>query len=185
MSAPEWRKGRLLVAAPILVDDNFHRTVVLLLEHSAEGALGVVLNRPSTLGAHEALPDAYIGPIPPDAVLHEGGPVDPESVILLADFTRPDDQASLAVGSIGVVDPSADFTELGERIQAIRAFGGYAGWAPGQLEAEIDEEAWIDAVCLPSDVFTTDPDGLWSHVLDRKGGNYRLVARMPLDPSLN
>ncbi len=185
MSAPEWRKGRLLVAAPALTDDNFHRTVVLLLEHTSDGAVGVVLNRPSTLGTHETLPDAYTGAIPEDEVIHEGGPVDPESVILLADFMVPDDQASLAVGSIGVVDPSADFTDLGERIRAIRAFGGYAGWAPGQLEAEIEEEAWIDAVCLPSDVFTLDPDNLWSCVLDRKGGNYRLVARMPLDPSLN
>ncbi len=185
MSAPEWLKGRLLVAAPALVDDNFHRTVVLLLEHSDDGAVGVVLNRPSTLGTHETLPEEYTGAISPDEVIHEGGPVDPESVILLADFTQPDDQASLVVGSIGVVDPSADFTGLGERIRAIRAFGGYAGWASGQLEAEIDDEAWIDAVCLPSDVFTADPDGLWSHVLDRKGGNFRLVARMPLDPSLN
>ena len=185
MSAPEWRKGRLLVATPVLVDDNFHRTVVLVLEHSAEGAVGVVLNRPSTLATHDTLPDAFTGPIPPGEVIHEGGPVDPESVILLADFLRPDDDAGLAVGSIGVVDPSTDFTELAARIRAIRAFGGYAGWAPGQLEAEIDDEAWIDAVCLPSDVFTADPDGLWSHVLDRKGGNYRLVARMPLDPSLN
>ena len=87
-----------------MVDDNFHRTVVLVLEHSADGAVGVVLNRPSTLGTHETLPEAYTAAIPPEDVIHEGGPVDPESVILLADFTQPDDQAGLAVGSIGVVE---------------------------------------------------------------------------------
>ena len=185
MSAPDLRKGRLLVAAPSLVDENFHRTVVLLLEHSTDGAVGVVLNRPSTLSTRETLPEAYTGAIPEDEVIHEGGPVDPESVILLADFTEPDDRLGLSVGTIGVVDPSTDFATLPERIRAIRAFGGYSGWAPGQLEAELADEAWIDAVCMPADVFTTDPGSLWSEVLDRKGGNYRLVARMPLDPSLN
>jgi putative transcriptional regulator len=185
MSAPEWRKGRLLVASPSLLDDNFHRTVVLMLEHTADGAVGVVLNRPSTLRTRETLPDEYTGAIPDDDVIHEGGPVDPESVILLADFFGPDDPAGLAIGSIGVVDPSTDFATLPGRIRAIRAFGGYSGWAPGQLEAELEDDAWIDAVCVPSDVFTVTPDALWSEVLDRKGGNYRLVARMPLDPSLN
>ena len=185
MGAPEWRKGRLLVASPGLGDENFHRTVVLLLEHTAEGAVGVVLNRPSTLRTRETLPDEYTGAIPDDEVIHEGGPVDPESVILLADFTEPEDPAGLAIGSVGVVDPSTDFETLPSRIRAIRAFGGYSGWAPGQLEAEIEDDAWIDAVCVTSDVFTEEPDRLWSEVLDRKGGNYRLVARMPLDPSLN
>jgi putative transcriptional regulator len=185
VSAPELRKGRLLVASPGLVDENFHRTVILLLEHTAEGAVGVVLNRPLSLSTRETLPDAYTDAIPEGEVIHEGGPVDPESVILLADFIAPDAPSDLAVGSIGVVDPSSDFTSLPDRIRSIRAFGGYAGWAPGQLESEIDDEAWIDAVCLPADVFTDEPDALWSVVLDRKGGNYRLVARMPLDPSLN
>jgi putative transcriptional regulator len=185
MSAPEWRKGRLLVASPVLGDENFHRTVVLLLEHTPEGAVGVVLNRPSGLSTRETLPDEYTGAIPDDEVIHEGGPVDPESVILLADFIELDDRLGLAVGTIGVVDPSTDFETLPGRIRAIRAFGGYSGWAPGQLEAELEDDAWIDAVCMPTDVFTTEPDNLWSEVLDRKGGNYRLVARMPLDPSLN
>jgi len=185
MSAPRWRKGRLLVAAPTLTDANFHRTVVLLLEHTEEGAVGVVLNRPSALGARDTLPDEFAAALTDDEMIYEGGPVEPESVILLADFTDPLDPGGLAVGSIGVVDPSTDFGTLRSRTRAIRAFGGYAGWSGGQLEAEIDDEAWIDATCLASDVFTTTPDTLWAEVLDRKGGNFRLVARMPLDPSLN
>lgn len=185
MSAPDWRKGRLLVAAPGLVDINFHRTVILLLEHNADGAVGVVLNRPTTLRTHETLPEEYAAAVPGDDVIHEGGPVEPDSVILLADFIDPVDPAAVAVGSIGVVDPSTDFSTLRSRTRAVRAFGGYAGWAGGQLEAEVEEDAWIDAVCLVSDVFTTRPDDLWSEVLDRKGGNFRLVARMPLDPTLN
>jgi len=185
MTAPNWRKGRLLVASPSLVDPNFHRTVVLLLEHSTEGALGVVLNRPSLLNTRETLPDRFTASIPEDEHIYEGGPVEPESVILLADFTDPDPNLGLAIGSIGIVEPATDFQTLRDRVRAIRAFGGYAGWAAGQLEAEIEEDAWIDAVCLPSDVFTSEPSLLWSEVLDRKGGNFRLVARMPMDPSLN
>lgn len=185
MSAPVWRKGRLLIAAPSLVDVNFHRTVVLMLEHNADGAVGVVLNRPSDLRTRETLPEEFAAALDDDELIHEGGPVEPESIILLADFEDPQDPGGLAVGSIGVVDPATDFGTLRDRTRAIRAFGGYAGWAGGQLEAEIAEEAWIDAVCLPSDVFTAHPDTLWSEVLDRKGGNFRLVARMPLDPSLN
>ena len=185
MTAPTWRKGRLLVASPSLIDPNFHRTVVLLLEHSTEGALGVVLNRPSLLNTRETLPDTFAAAIPEDEQIYEGGPVEPESVILLADFTDAAPDAGLPIGSIGVVDPATDFDTLPDRVRAIRAFGGYAGWAAGQLEAEIDEDAWIDAVCLASDVFTSEPDLLWSEVLDRKGGNFRLVARMPMDPSLN
>ncbi len=183
--AAESRRGRLLVASPSLVDPSFHRTVVLLLEHSPEGALGVVLNRPLPLSTRESLPAPYASVVPEEERIHEGGPVEPDSVILLADFTIPDDASALTVGTIGVVDPATDIEALAARIRSIRAFGGYSGWAPGQLEAEIAAEAWIDAVCLASDVFTGDPEGLWSAVLERKGGNFRLVARMPEDPSLN
>ena len=185
MSAPVWRKGRLLVAAPRLIDPNFHRTVVLMLEHTEEGAVGVVLNRPSELSSQETLPGEFAAALADGELIFEGGPVEPESIILLADFLDPPDPAGLAVGTIGVVDPSTDFLTLRDRTRAIRAFGGYAGWAGGQLEEELNDEAWIDAVCLASDVFTESPETLWSEVLDRKGGNFRLVARMPLDPSLN
>jgi putative transcriptional regulator len=185
VSAPRWRKGRLLVAAPGLTDANFHRAVVLMLEHNDEGAVGVVLNRPSTLRAADVLPEEYAGALRPDDPIHEGGPVEPESVILLADFLDPDDPGGASIGTIGVVDPATDFTTLPSRTRAIRAFGGYAGWAPGQLEDELAEEAWIDGDCTADDVFTQEPDGLWSRVLERKGGNFRLVARMPLDPTLN
>jgi putative transcriptional regulator len=175
----------LLVASPTLVDPNFHRTVVLLLEHSEDGALGVVLNRPTTLSSQETLPQEFHGALGSGEVIHEGGPVEPENVILLAEYAAPLEDTVLAVGTIGVVDPGTDPQSLAASTHAVRAFGGYAGWSAGQLEAEIDEEAWIDAVCLPSDVFTDAPDSLWREVLERKGGNFRLVARMPLDPSLN
>lgn len=175
------------MAAPNLLDPNFHRTVVLVLEHSADGALGVVLNRPTDLLAHEALPGDIAGCLPPGEVVFEGGPVDAESVILIGEYLPEfaPEAGQIAVGSLRVVEPDADFTQLAQQVRALRAFGGYAGWAEGQLEAEIAEDAWIDCPCVVSDVFSGAPDDLWREVLERQGGHLRLVARMPLDPSLN
>lgn len=182
---PRFRRGRLLVASPSLLDPNFHRTVVLMLEHSEDGALGLVLNRPMNLRARDAIPTPLADALADTERVHSGGPVQPEAVILLADFRDPQEAATLVVASIGIVDPRGDQEELTARVRAVRAFGGYAGWSGGQLEGEIAEGAWIDAPCLIDDVFTDDHPGLWSRVLDRKGGGYRLVARMPEDPRVN
>jgi putative transcriptional regulator len=181
----ESRRGRLLVAAPAMEDPNFRRTVVLMLEHSPEGALGLVLNRPTPLVAREALPRGLAEALPPAERVYEGGPVQPEAVIVLADFTDPSRAASIAFDNVGVVDPQHPSETLGGEVRAIRAFGGYAGWAGGQLEQEIAEEAWIDSASRREDVFTDAPGGLWSGVLERKGGAYRLIARMPDDPTRN
>jgi putative transcriptional regulator len=187
MSAPvaPALRGRLLIAAPALEDPNFRRTVVLMLEHTPDGSVGLVLNRPTLLLAREALPEPLAGALAEEELVHQGGPVQPEAVLLLGDFLDPEAAAGIAFGSVGIVDPEGDPSLLGDRVSRLRAFGGYAGWAGGQLEAEFAEGAWIDAIGLPSDVFTTEPDGLWSEVLRRKGGRYRLIAQMPEDPSLN
>ena len=183
--APENRKGRLLVASPSLADPNFRRAVLLMLEHSGEGALGLVLNRPTPLVAREALPGALAAAMPDDERVYQGGPVQPEAVIVLADFSDATLAASVAFDMVGIVDPDADASRLGEGVRAIRAYGGYAGWGEGQLEREIAEEAWIDAAPAAEDVFGADPGGLWSRVLERKGGTWRLIARMPENPSVN
>jgi putative transcriptional regulator len=184
-AGPRFRAGRLLVAAPGLVDPNFHRTVVLMLEHGEEGALGLVLNRPGDLTVGEALPGALAGAVPEGEVIHVGGPVQPEAVILLGAFLDPAAAATPVVGDVGIIDPRDADDTLPSRVRAARAFGGYAGWGAGQLEGEIAEGAWIDAQPVAEDVFTDDPAGLWRRVLDRRGGRFRLIARMPDDPSLN
>jgi putative transcriptional regulator len=111
--------------------------------------------------------------------------VQPDAVIVLAEFVDLSAAAAIAFGRVGVVDPGSEVDALRGRVTAIRAFGGYAGWSGGQLEREIADEAWIDAECRAEDVFTDAPGALWSRVLERKGGTYRLVARMPEDPTLN
>jgi putative transcriptional regulator len=183
--APASRKGRLLVASPSLMDPNFRRGVLLMLEHSPEGALALVLNRPTPLVAREALPGALADAMPASERVHEGGPVQPEAVIVLADFADPGLAVSVAFGTVGIVNPDADAGHLDDGVRAIRAYGGYAGWGEGQLEQELAEDAWIDAAPEADDVFGDDPDGLWSRVLERKGGTWRLIARMPENPSVN
>jgi putative transcriptional regulator len=177
-------KGRLLVANPAMGDDNFVRTVVLVVEHNDEGAMGIVLNREADTGLDEAVPD-LVGVPGIEDTMHVGGPVQPQTVILVAEFTDPDSDTPLVVGSVGVVGAETDLDELPAAIIRGRAFAGYAGWGPGQLEEELEQEAWFTVAPLPDDLLADEPDELWSAVLSRKGGWHRVVARMPADPSLN
>jgi putative transcriptional regulator len=170
-------RGKLLVASPGLTD-MFRRTVVLVLEHTEEGAVGLILNRPSETEVDEAVPD-LAGLADPGAVVHLGGPVGPDTVIVLARFDDPADAVSIVLGDLGVVNPEAGAQDLRD----VRVYAGHAGWAAGQLDDELEREAWIVESVQPDDPF--DEGDLWSDVLDRKGGGYTLLARMPEDPSLN
>ena len=176
-------RGHLLVAGPALVDPNFWRTVVLVGEHSDEGALGIVLNRSSETLVEEALPELMLLSDEMGAV-HVGGPVQPSAVVVLADFAEPDRAESLVVESVGFLPSEIDPDELGE-LRRARVYVGYAGWGPGQLDAELEEGSWIVEEALPDDVFTDNPEELWSAVLRRKGGPFSLLAAMPPDPSRN
>jgi putative transcriptional regulator len=176
-------KGQLLVASPALVDPNFRRTVVLVGEHTEEGALGVVLNRESETTVEEAVPE--LAALSDDlGNVHVGGPVQPSAIVVLADFVEPERSSALVLDSVGFLPAEADPDEIGELRQA-RVFAGYAGWGPGQLDDELEEGSWIVEPALAKDVFTLDPDELWSDVLRRKGGPFEVLALMPVDPSLN
>jgi putative transcriptional regulator len=177
-------KGHLLIAAPSLLDPNFHRSVVLMLEHAEEGAIGVVLNRPSDTEAREAVPDLRPVLLDDDPVFI-GGPVEPGTVIALADHTDPTGEEELIGGTIGSLEFDDDPDRLSDTVSRARVFAGYAGWGPGQLEDEIEEEAWFTEPALPADVFSEDPERLWATVLERMGSQYRLLARMPDDPRWN
>jgi putative transcriptional regulator len=177
-------RAQLLIASPQLGDPNFARTVVLITEHNDEGAMGIVLNRPATTTVAEAAPELEELVLPGDDV-YVGGPVQPSSVIVLAEWETPDDSAVPVFDGVGFVGAGADPDELGRTTVRARVFAGFAGWSPEQLESELERDDWILEPALPDDVFTETPDDLWSDVLERKGGQYALVARMPLDPSLN
>jgi putative transcriptional regulator len=178
-------RGQLLIAGPRLIDPNFFRTVVLVIEHSEEGAFGLVLNRPSETTVGEAVPELE-ALIDPDELLFIGGPVQPSTVITLGRFADVEEAALAAFEDIGVLGTSSPpIEEMADRLLAARAFVGHSGWGPGQLEAELETGDWILEPARRRDVFADDPRDLWSDVLTRKGGSYALVARMPMDPSLN
>jgi putative transcriptional regulator len=178
-------KGQLLIASPSILDPNFRRTVVFMTEHGDEGAMGLILNRAAETTVSEAVPDlAWLAE--GDDIVHVGGPVSPESVVVLAEFEEPGQSALLVDDDLGFVPAEVEDTDaLADGLRRRRVFAGHAGWGPGQLEAEMDEESWIVEPAAREDVFTDDPEELWSRVLRRKGREYALLSTMPMDPSLN
>jgi putative transcriptional regulator len=159
--------------------------VVLVVEHSEEGSFGVVLNRPSETSVGDAVPelDTLMDSEEP---LFIGGPVQPSTVITVARFLDIAEAALPAFADIGVLGTGGPpIEDMAERVVQARAFVGHSGWGPGQLDAELETGDWILESARPTDVFLPSVRELWSDVLTRKGGSYALVARMPMDPSLN
>ena len=184
-TSPETLRGRLLVATPPLVDPNFDRSVVLMLEHGDEGALGIILNRPTDASLTTVLPDWHDHASAP-GVVFSGGPVAPEAVIALARGGSGDDAGWVPVlDDVGSVDVGRDPDDLGFRIAALRVFVGYAGWGPGQLEGELEEQAWFVVPTLSSDPFSERPEALWREVLRRQRGRVAMFAHYPADPTTN
>jgi putative transcriptional regulator len=179
-------KGRLLVATALLGDPNFERTVVLMLEHNEEGALGVVLNRPSSLRVDEALDD-WADLVEAPAVVFVGGPVGTGSVIALARRRAelPAEAWTEVQAPLGVLDVSHDAALLAAALDGVRIFTGYAGWGAGQLEAEIEEGAWWVVDADAADALTPTPGALWHDVLDRQPEPLRRWSRLPDDVRVN
>ncbi len=176
-------RGRLLISSGGLYDPNFRHTVILVGEHNDEGALGVVLNRALDVTVAEAVPPlGHL--VPPGEPLYQGGPVQPDSAVLVAELSSPDLVDLLAFGSVGFLIGQVE-AEIEPSIRRARVFAGYSGWGPGQLEAEMAADSWIVEPAHEEDVFTDAPDLLWSGVLERKGPEYRRLSRMPYDPSMN
>jgi putative transcriptional regulator len=173
-----------LVAGPGLVDPNFWRTVILVGEHNEEGALGVILNRPAPASVAEVAPP-LADLVEEGEPVFLGGPVQPESAVVLADVEHPDFAGLIVFGSIGFLMGQMPDPDRRDGIRRARVFAGYAGWGAGQLEAEMEEGSWIVEPAKAEDVFTGKPEKLWSQVLQRKGGEYALLSTLPPDPSLN
>ena len=178
-------RGKLLLASPTMADPNFARSVVLIAEHTEEGAMGLVLNRPALTTVEDAVPDlAWL--TDEDAQVYVGGPVAETAVIVLAEFDRPDLAGALVDGDLGFIGTDADDpTQLDGAVRRARVFAGHAGWGPGHLEDELAEDAWIVEPPRREEVFTDDTEDLWAAVLRRKGRRYALLSTMPPDPSLN
>ena len=176
--------GNLLIASPSILDPNFRRTVVLVTAHTDEGAVGVILNRCSEATVADAVPQLAPVVAVEDFVFF-GGPVNPEGVSVLAEFDDPGDAGVVVLEDVGFVALNEALNDEPPGLQRTRVFAGVAGWGPDQLDGEFDREDWILEPAGPNDIFTNEPEALWSDLLRRKGGRYELVARMPIDPSLN
>ena len=176
-------RGKLLISGGGLFDPNFRHTVVLVGEHNAEGALGVVLNRSLDVTVEEAVPPLATL-VDPGEHLFQGGPVQPEQPVLLAELAHPELADLLVFGSVGFLTGDVPW-DVRPGIRRARVFAGYSGWGAGQLEAEMDGGSWIVDPAREDDVFTDEPDHLWRRVLERKGPAYRRISRIPFDPSMN
>ncbi len=183
--AAEVAPGTLLVAAPGLLDPNFRRTVVYIIEHRDRGSLGVVLNRPSETSLHEVLPTWAPLASRPEAVF-VGGPVDGRTALCLAALRaghNPAEVAGLVAvrGPVALVDLDGDPNALAPRLRGLRVFAGYSGWDAGQLDAEIGRGDWIVVPALPDDVTTGHDGDLWGRVLRRQGMPLSLLSTFPTD----
>jgi putative transcriptional regulator len=183
----EVRAGMLLVATPALLDPNFADTVVLLLDVDDQGALGVVLNRPSGVRVAEVL-EGWGDVVADPDVLFQGGPVSTQGALAVATLRAEDDVPvgfRAVEGRLGLVDLDTPIELLEGSLDGLRIFAGYAGWGADQLAGEIEEGSWYVVPALPPDVFRDDPSDLWRDVLRRQPGELAWHATRPFDPDLN
>ena len=184
---PEPSAGRLLVAAPSL-GEPFRHAVILLLENDESGSLGVVLNQPTSLDVGTVLP-VWRDHLTGEPTLYQGGPVALDSALGLAATAHEEEPPGFrrVSGPIGIIDLDTPPDDLGPHLTALRIFAGYAGWAPDQLEGELDEGSWavVEVADPVVDAFLADPGALWANVLRRAGGTLAWWIHCPADPGLN
>ncbi len=186
----ETLKGQLLIAGRALRDPNFFRSVVLIAEHGAGGALGLIINRPTSVNLSKALADHF--QIPDNgARLYVGGPVEPQALFILHDAQHLAGDAESVVPGVYVGNSAEVFERVvraahsGGASVAYRVLCGCAGWAPGQLEAELARADWL---LLPAEkqwVFTDRPYDLWETLLKQAARAHSVVPDLPGDPTSN
>jgi putative transcriptional regulator len=178
-------KGQLLLDSGQLSGSFFQHTVVLICQHDAEGAFGLVLNRITGKNVGEMivadLPEAL-----KDCPLYNGGPVQPSALSFLHSDALLLDANVMPNLSLGhSLDELVELCESFSSMRKIKMFAGYAGWSPGQLENEMKQKAWLTHPASLELVFDVAPEQLWRDILRRKGGKYRLLAQSPEDLSSN
>ncbi|NKB81410.1 MAG: YqgE/AlgH family protein [Nitrospirales bacterium] len=180
-------KGIFLVATPGLRDPNFRQTVILLCEHGPEGALGVVVNRPTEISITEVLPKIPV--LEGQAhVVYSGGPVQRNHLLIVyCAMEEPEDTHHVFDG----VYVGGNTLALEQILKAptptdqFKAFIGYSGWAPGQLENEMETGSWVMVPADTVSMFEGEQTRLWANILRSLDPSYDMYADMPLDPNLN
>lgn len=185
MGTMDTMRGRLLVATPAIESGPFLRSVVFMLDHDADGALGVIVNRPLDSDVDDVLPD-WARLVNAPVCLFDGGPVAMDSALALgviADVAPATGWRQMA-GRVGLVDLEGPLPRDGQFV-GLRVFAGYAGWEPGQLEDELEEGAWLCVDALDADLVSPQPETLWREVLRRQDDDVRFWTTFPDDPSTN
>jgi putative transcriptional regulator len=177
--------GALLVAEPTLLDPNFRRAVILLCDHNTEGSFGLILNRPTDVHLTEVL----VEPVGLDHQLFVGGPVQPDTLHFLHAYPDEIEEAIAVTDGVAWGGP---FDDVAQRIRLgaleatrFRFFAGYAGWGPGQLEAEAAEDSWIVLPASRGHVFEHPPATIWRDLVLAQGGPAALFVNYPEDPRTN
>ena len=184
--ALESTAGKILIATPAIGDGNFEQSVIYMLHHDTDGALGVIINRPSELPVEELLPrwgDLATAP----GLVFSGGPVETNGFIGVgrAVGTQPEDVEPVPGTDLVTVDLEIDPALTGAHVDRLRIFRGYAGWGAHQLDTELSAGAWFTVASHDGDMWSSDPSGLYEKVLRRQSGDLRWFANAPLDPSQN
>jgi putative transcriptional regulator len=177
--------GKILVSEPFLLDSYFKRSVILLGEHSSEGSVGFILNKPTDLVLNDALDDFPHFDVP----LYFGGPVQTDTIHFLHTLgTRLEGSKKILPGiywggNLEMLKLLIETNQVNK--QDIRFFAGYSGWEPKQLEDELKGKTWLVSSCKKEFAFSSNPDELWGQVLRTMGSQYAILANFPEDPSLN
>jgi putative transcriptional regulator len=179
--------GSLLIASATLVDPNFARCVLLILDSDDDGSLGVILNQPSETPVDEVL-DRWRDVVNPPGVFFRGGPVELNAALALGSVVSTDDPPSgwrQVSGSLGMVDLDSSPDDFLGRLGGLRIYAGYAGWGAGQLDHEIAEGSWHVVPAHSGDLFSHHPDRLWHDILRRQPPPLSMLSTLPADANLN
>jgi putative transcriptional regulator len=178
-------QGQILVARPLLNDGGFKRTVILLAEHNDQGSLGFILNKPMHLSLKDVLPNMDHLKLP----VYYGGPVAQNQLFYIH---TAGNKIADSMHITGNYYWSGNFTDVVDGLKnhtlqpsQIRFFIGYSGWGQGQLENELEEKAWGSLDSFTSELINKHPDDMWPEHVARLGGNYKVFADLPQEPSLN
>lgn len=176
--------GKLLISEPFMGDDNFERTVILLCEHNASGSFGLVLNQQMSLTLSDVIEGNYS-----DQPVFTGGPVQQNTLHFLHRLGAEVEQTVEVTENVywgGNFDYLKNKLNFQSKPHAdVRLFIGYSGWEAGQLQNEINRNAWFVSEADAALIFDTPTKSVWRETLRRMGGNYRVIANYPTDPRLN
>lgn len=187
MSELSPRPGQLLVASVLLSEGIFSRSVVLVLDSDDDGALGVIINEISQTRLESVLPD-WVGTVTEPKLLFMGGPVSPNGAICLASVARKREEPPgwrRLFSNVGLLHLDTPIEIVAGAYSDLRIFAGYAGWEPGQLQAEIAAGMWHVVSATYGDIFSAQPDGLWRQVLRRQRNRLAFFSAYPEDAELN